>query len=255
MIDIHCHIVPGVDDGARNLEESIEMAKAAVEDGVHTIVATPHHRNNQFDNYGVEILGKVQDLNFKLEDLNIPMTILPGQEVRIHGDLMEGLVTKEILPVNMDTPYVLIELPTSNVPKYTNKLLYDLQVEGLTPVIVHPERNTELLVNPEKLYELVKSGVLTQVTAGSLVGNFGKKIRNFSHEIVRSNLAHFIASDAHNVNGRGFLLTNAFKEIEEFYGNDLVSTFLENAELMVNSKTIVGFMPEKIVRKKFLGIF
>ncbi|PAD22642.1 tyrosine-protein phosphatase [Terribacillus saccharophilus] len=255
MIDIHCHILPGVDDGARTLEESIEMAKAAAAQGIHTIVATPHHRNNQFDNYREDILKRVDELNRILEEENIEVNILPGQETRIYGDLAEGLSAKEILPVNLDTPYILVELPTSTVPKYTNKLLYDLQVEGYTPIIVHPERNSELLNKPDRLYELVNSGVLTQVTAASLIGKFGKKIKNFSHEIVQANLTHFIASDAHNVNNRSFVMREAMTELEDTYGVDLIYTYQENAQLMLAGETIVGDIPEPIIRKRFLGIF
>ncbi|QXE01069.1 tyrosine-protein phosphatase [Terribacillus sp. DMT04] len=255
MIDIHCHILPGVDDGARTLENSIEMAKAAVEQNIHTIVATPHHRNNQFNNYQSDILVRVDELNRKLQEANIPVNILPGQETRIYGGLVEGLTLSEILPVNLDTPYIMVELPTSTVPKFTNRLLYDIQVEGFIPIIVHPERNSELLTKPEKLYELVKNGALTQVTAASLVGKFGKKIKYFSHEIVQANLTHFIASDAHNIHNRGFLLQEAMQKIEELYGTSIIYTYQENAEQMVEGKTIVGEAPERIKRKKFLGIF
>lgn len=255
MIDIHCHILPGVDDGARTMEDSIEMARAAAAQGIHTIVATPHHRNNQFNNFRTDIITQVEDLNHVLVEENVPVKILPGQETRIYGSLSEGLASKEILPVNQLTSYILVELPTTNVPKYTRKLLYDIQVEGYTPVIVHPERNSELLSKPEKLYELVKSGILTQVTAASIIGKFGKKIKNFSHEILQSNLTHFIASDAHNTESRGFLMQDALYEIEESYGVDVVYNFLENAESMIAGETIVGNIPEKIVRKKFLGIF
>nr|WP_318539449.1 CpsB/CapC family capsule biosynthesis tyrosine phosphatase [Terribacillus saccharophilus] len=255
MIDIHCHILQGVDDGARTIEDSLEMAREAVGQGIHTIVATPHHRNNQFDNLGMDILARVDELNRILQGANIPLNILPGQEIRIYGELAEGISSKEILPVNIDTPYILVELPTSTVPNYTNKLLYDIQVNGFTPIIVHPERNSELLTKPEKLYELVKSGVLTQVTAASLVGKFGKKIKSFSHEIVQANLTHFIASDAHNINSRGFMMRDALKELEESYGIDLIYNYQQNAELMVTGQTIVGDVPEKIVRKRFLGIF
>ncbi|MFP7171624.1 tyrosine-protein phosphatase [Terribacillus halophilus] len=255
MIDIHCHILPGVDDGARTMEDSIEMARAAAAQGIHTIVATPHHRNNQFLNYRKDVLMQVDELNRVLEEQNISVNILPGQETRIYGDLLLGLEFQEILPVNLKSPYVLVELPTSTVPRYTKKLLYDLQVEGFTPVIVHPERNSELLSNPEKLYDLVKSGILTQVTAASLFGKFGKKIRNFSHEIVEANLTHFIATDAHNTHSRGFMLQEALQLIGDSYGSDLVYNYQDNAESMINGKAIIGDLPEKIVRKKFLGIF
>ncbi|MEC0304545.1 tyrosine-protein phosphatase [Terribacillus saccharophilus] len=255
MIDIHCHILPGVDDGARTLEDSIKMAKAASEQGIHTIVATPHHRNNQFDNYRGDILTRVAELNHVLQEENISVAILPGQEIRIYGDLLEGIKSEEILPVNVDSPYILVELPTSTFPRYTNKLLYNLQVEGYTPVIVHPERNSELLTKPDKLYEIVKSGVLTQVTAASLVGKFGKKIKNFSHEIVMSNLTHFVASDAHNVHSRGFLIQEALQDIESTYGIDLIYNYQVNAERLIEGESVVGEVPERIMRKKFLGIF
>lgn len=255
MIDIHCHILPGIDDGARSLEDSLEMARAAVDQGIHTIVATPHHKNNQFENYRADILTQVNDLNNILQDANIPVNILPGQETRIYGDLAEGLISKEILPVNINTPYILVEFPTTTVPKYTNKLFYDLQVEGYIPIIVHPERNSELLNKPEKLYELVKSGVLTQVTAASLIGKFGKKIKNFSHEIVQSNLTHFVASDAHNIHNRSFMMREALQNIEDIYGIDFVYSYQDNAERLVAGESIVGNVPEKIVRKRFLGIF
>jgi protein-tyrosine phosphatase len=256
MIDIHCHILPGIDDGARTLKDSIEMARSAVDQGIHTIVATPHHRNNQFVNYREDILKRIDELNCELKKMHIPVDILPGQETRIYGHLAEGLMSGEILPVNLDTPYILVELPTATVPKYTNKLLYDLQLDGYTPVIVHPERNSELLSKPDKLYELVKGGVLTQVTAASLVGKFGKKIRNFSHNIIQSNLTHFIASDAHNVHSRGFVMQEALQEVEEFYGTDLVYSYQENAVKLVAGETIVGDVPDRIqTKKKLFGIF
>jgi protein-tyrosine phosphatase len=255
MIDIHCHILPAVDDGARTLEDSIEMAREAVSQGIHTIVATPHHRNNQFNNYRSDIITNVKRLNFALQEAKIPLDIIAGQETRIYGDLAEGLATNEILPVNLDTPYILVELPTSTVPKYTKKLLYDLQVGGFIPIIVHPERNSELLVKPEKLYEIVKGGALTQITAASAVGKFGKKIKSFTHEIIQSNLTHFIASDAHNIHNRGFVMQKALQEVGELYGFDLVSFYQQNAEIMVDGGNVIGDVPEKIIRKRFLGIF
>jgi protein-tyrosine phosphatase len=255
MIDIHCHILPGVDDGARTIEESIEMARLALAQGINTIVASPHHLNNQFENVLVNILTQVDELNQVLEKENIPINIIPGQEVRIHGDLLDGLLEfKEVLPVNLKTPYILIELPTSTVPKYTKKLLYDLQLEGYIPIIVHPERNSELLETPEKLYELVKNGVLTQITAGSLVGKFGKKIKKFSHEMIESNLTHVIASDAHNTNRRGFNLQEALQVVEEGYGIEKKNDFLRNAEKIIDGESVVGEIPEKIKKNIFWRI-
>jgi protein-tyrosine phosphatase len=256
MIDIHCHILPGVDDGARTLDDSIEMARVAVEHGIHTIVATPHHRNNNFENYREDILTKVEELNRSLEELSIPLIILPGQEIRIYGDLVTGILNQEILPINADTPYLLIELPSSNVPNYTERLLYDLQLRGFIPIIAHPERNTEIISNPEKLYNLVNNGALSQITAASIMGKFGKKIEKFSKEILQANLTHFIASDAHNIKNRGFQMKHAYDYIDNRYGRHLIDMFEENAEKVIKGGSVFGDIPQKITRKKkFLGVF
>ena len=255
MIDIHCHILPGIDDGAQTIEDSVLMAREAVSEGITTIIATPHHKNNQFENEKNSILTKVSHLNQHLEREGIPLTILPGQENRIYGEIVEDYLSGgKILPL-AQTSYLFIEFPSGSVPSYAERLLYELQTEGLIPIIVHPERNQEIIENPDKLYKFVNSGALTQVTAGSVCGYFGKKIKKFSHQLMEANLTHFIASDAHNVQNRSFKMVEAFEQIEKSYGMDLVYLFRENAELLVQGKTVFKEMPMKVQRKKFLGIF
>ncbi|MDQ1143756.1 protein-tyrosine phosphatase [Bacillus sp. SORGH_AS 510] len=254
MVDFHCHILPGVDDGAQNLSESIEMAKVAAQQGIRTIVATPHHKNNRYENDKQSILTRVEELNRVLRDEKIDINVLPGQEVRIYGELAEGYDLGEILPVN-HTQYVLVEFSSSHVPRYTETLFYDLQNKGLIPVIVHPERNQEIIENPEILYNLVQKGALSQVTAGSLIGNFGKKIQKFSFQLVEANLTHFIASDAHNTRSRTFKMREAYDLIQAKYGNELVYLFEENAELLVEGSHVYKETPERITRKRFLGLF
>ncbi|WML41549.1 CpsB/CapC family capsule biosynthesis tyrosine phosphatase [Neobacillus sp. OS1-2] len=251
MIDIHCHILPGIDDGAKNVEDSLNMAKEAVKEGIHTIIATPH-LNSQYDNRKPSILKKVEELNQSLQEANINMRILPGQEPRIFGEILADLETGDIQTLN-DSQYVFIEFPSSHVPRYTEKLLFDIQVKGLTPIIVHPERNAELIERPETLYKLVEKGALTQVTASSLCGYFGKKIKNYSMQLIESNQTHFIASDAHNVNNRTFKMDEAFSLIDSKFGSDYVYLFKENAELLIEKKNIIKEMPIEIKkRKKFL---
>lgn len=254
MIDIHSHILPSIDDGAKSQEDSIAMAKAALEEGITTIVATPHHRNGQFDNEGESILKWVELLTALFDDEGIPLEVLPGQETRIHGDMIEELETDIILPIN-HSKYVFVELPTAHVPRYTSQMLFDIQVAGYIPIIVHPERNQELLENPTRLYEFVKKGALTQVTAGSLVGNFGKNIQKFSHQLVEANLTHFLASDAHNTSSRGFFMRQAFQEIKKQYGSDYSYMLQENSELLITNQNINQIEPQHIKRKKFLGLF
>ncbi|MFB3170032.1 CpsB/CapC family capsule biosynthesis tyrosine phosphatase [Neobacillus sp. 179-C4.2 HS] len=254
MIDIHCHILPGVDDGAQSLSDSIEMAKRAVEQGIHTIVASPHHKNSRYENPKKEIIDGVKELNEALRLEKIDLEVLPGQEVRIHGEMLEGYELGDILPVN-HTPYVLVEFPSNHVPRYTDKLFYDLQMKGLVPVIVHPERNQEIIERSDILYQLVEKGALTQITAASVSGDFGKKIKNFSLQLVEANLTHFIASDAHNVNKRSFKMREAFGVIEKKYGIDMVYYFDENAALLIDGKHVYKEDPERIKRKKLFNLF
>ncbi|MFC4322632.1 tyrosine-protein phosphatase [Litchfieldia salsa] len=255
MIDIHCHILPSLDDGAKSLNDSLSMAKLAVEEGITSIIATPHHHSGRYETNKNQILQEVEKLNQELVQHQIPLTILPGQEPRIYGEMVEGYHTGQLLSLNNTGKYIFVELPSNHVPRYTEKLLFDIQLQGLTPIIVHPERNTEIIENPDLLYNLVKKGAYTQVTAGSITGHFGKKIKKFSYQLIDSNLTHFLASDAHNVTNRSFKMRDAMTELEKEYGMDLIYMFRENAELVKEAKMIYADSPTKIGRKKFLGIF
>ncbi|MCA1060869.1 tyrosine protein phosphatase [Rossellomorea aquimaris] len=255
MIDIHSHILPGIDDGAKTIYDSIDMAKQAVSEGIHTIIATPHHRNGKYDNVKSDILPLIEEVNSRFKDEQISLEVLPGQECRIYGEILEDYEKGDILPLNQVSQYLFIEFPSSSVPRYAERLLYDIQVKGLTPVIVHPERNAELIERPDKLYKLVQGGAVTQLTASSLVGYFGKNIQKFSQQMIQTNLTHFIASDAHNIHNRTFKMEEAMDYIEKKYGTDMVYYFIENAELLVDGKAIYKEIPELIKKKKFLGIF
>jgi len=254
MIDIHSHILPGIDDGAKTFEDSLEMAKLAVEEGIHTIIATPHHKNSKYMNPKQELLPRVEELNKQLQTANIRLKVLPGQETAINGDLLDDYLNGDILPLNQ-TQYVFVELPSNHVPRYTKQMLFDLQLKGLIPIIVHPERNQEIHERPEKLYEFVEKGALAQLTAGSLCGRFGKKIKSFSEQLIEANLVHFIASDAHNITSRAFHMGQAFDIVRSKYGSDYEDMFLENAELMIEGLNVYKEMPQPIKKKKFLGIF
>jgi len=254
MIDIHSHILPGVDDGAKSEVDSIEMAKEAVRQGITAIIATPHHRNGKYDNTREEILTNVDILNALFEKEDIPLTVLPGQETRLNGDMIEEIKNGILQPLN-DTKYLFVEFPSANVPRYAKQMLFDIQVAGLTPIIVHPERNQELLEHPSRLYEFIQNGALTQVTAASIVGKFGKNIQKFSHQLIEANLTHFIASDAHNIKSRAFFFEAAFAEVKKKYGSDYFHLFMENSQLLVDNYNINRLEPEKVKKKKFLGLF
>ncbi|MGP4074860.1 tyrosine-protein phosphatase [Halobacillus sp. K22] len=255
MIDIHSHILPGVDDGAQTMEESMDMAKAAVEDGIDTIIATPHHMNGTYNNYKNDILIQVSELNRQLSERGMELKVLPGQETRIHGEMLEGIQSEEVLSLNVDTKFVFVEFPPDSVPRYTSKLLFDLQVEGYHPIIVHPERNKHIMEHPDTLYTLVKNGAFVQLTAGSVCGHFGKKIKKFSHQLIGANLAHLIASDAHNTSSRGFCMTEAYSEVRKEFGLDTVYLLSENAEELLENGILASDPPQHVKKKKTFGLF
>jgi protein-tyrosine phosphatase len=255
MIDIHSHILPGVDDGAQTIEDAITMANAATSEGITKIIATPHHKNRHYENPKQKILQHVDQLNAVFKERNIPLTVLPGQEVRIYGDILKDYENGELLTLANESPYLFIEFPSNHVPRYAEQLLFDIQMKGLVPIIVHPERNVEISENPELLYRFVEKGILTQLTAASVAGYFGKKIKKFALQTIEANLAHFIASDAHNTTNRGFHMREAYDVIEKEFGTGAVYFFCENAELLVAGKAVYRNQPERIKKKKFLGLF
>jgi protein-tyrosine phosphatase len=254
MIDIHCHLLPGVDDGAATMEESLDMAKKAVNEGIKAIIATPHHKNNIFENPKESILKKVFELNQKLKEKGIPLEVFPGQEPAINGEFLMDYEQGELLTLN-NTHYLFIELPSGHVPRYTEKFVMDLQYMGVVPIIVHPERNQGFIERPDALYQLIKKGALAQLTASSVCGGFGKNIKSFSNQLIEANLVHFIASDAHNLSNRKFHMSEAYEKIESSFGVDMMFLFQENAELLIKGQNVYKEVPQQVRRRKILGIF
>ncbi|WAA12121.1 tyrosine-protein phosphatase [Fervidibacillus halotolerans] len=254
MIDLHCHILPGVDDGAQTIVNSLEMAKEAVQMGIKKIVATPHHLTSAYENPKKEIISKLSELNEALHLERIPLEVLLGQEVRIFGEWLEEYEKGTIATIN-DSQYALIEFPSNHVPVYAERLFYDMQINGFIPIIAHPERNRQMIEQPEKLFQFVEKGVLAQLTAASITGAFGKKIQKFSQQLIEANLVHVIASDAHNTSTRSFKMDEAFDFVEKNYGLDTVYLFQENAEFIVNGQAVYRKRPKQVQRRRILGIF
>lgn len=255
MIDIHCHILPNVDDGPNDVELSLAMARHAVQEGVTHVIATPHHRNGQYMNTKNEIVSFVQAFQEQLRQEDIPLTILPGQETRIHGDMVEEFKEGSLLTLNDTGKYLFVEFPSNDVPRYTKQLFFNLKLKGLIPVIVHPERNRAIMDDPNRLYKLVKDGALAQVTAGSLIGRFGKKIRELSFRLIEHSHIHFIASDAHNVTTRSFHMREAYDTLEDEFGSDIVEEFQHNAKHLIAGEDIYVIEPLEMKKRKRFRLF
>lgn len=255
MLDLHCHILSGIDDGAKNIEDSLDMARLAVKEGITHILATPHHKNRNWNNEKDRVIKLVEELQKEIDANNIPLTIFPGQEVRIYGEILDDMRNDKILFTDEQKQYVLIEFPTQNIPTYTERLFYDLESNGKTPVIVHPERNREILEHPNRLKTLVDKGALAQLTAASYVGGFGKSIQKLSARLIEHDLVHFIASDAHNTSNRAFHMKEAYQKIEKEFGREKREAFHQTTKDLLNGDIVSPPTAQLIKKKKFLGLF
>lgn len=244
MIDIHNHILPGLDDGSQSLDESIRMAKLAVEEGIESIIATPHHANGKYENRAVDIVKAVEQLNAELVKQNIPLRIYSGQEIRVTDRFLEDMYQKVSIPLN-HSKYILIEFPTNRIPSRIEEVLHELEVMQLIPILAHPERNLEIVDNPDKLYHLVTRGMLSQVTSHSINGAFGLKIQKISLDFCSRNLTHFIASDAHNLTHRAFGLLQSYNYIEAKLGCEYTDYFRRNARSVLMNQCFQANLPKK----------
>lgn len=202
MIDSHCHILPRIDDGASDLEESLEMARIAFADGICNIIATPHISDGLFK--PEDISNRVDALNRHLVDHHIPVAIYPGAEISISLD--PSLFHHYTLN---HTKFVLIELPHDHFPSFTAKLLSWLCAENLRPIIAHPERNPGVIRNPGLLINMLHPGIHVQVTAGSLTGDFGIDAQLCAEFLLDSGKVDILASDAHSSGHRPPVLSKA----------------------------------------------
>lgn len=239
MIDIHSHILPGLDDGAASMEEAIAMARFALTGGIRYMVATPHVKKGKYDNDREKILDTMANLRKVLLKKEIRLFVMPGAEYSLEPDLPQRFSRGELLTINNKGRYLLVELPAEFVPDYTSSVLYDLQLQGVTPIIAHPERNAVIARDHTRLYELVARGALAQITAGSLGGFFGQTAAAAARAFLEQGCAHFIASDAHSSTGRIQYMETAIKEAVNLLGNETgMKLAQENPQLAIQGEHI-----------------
>jgi protein-tyrosine phosphatase len=237
MIDIHTHILPGLDDGAANWEETLRLARAAVQEGITAVVATPHHANGKYDNAAKDVVPLAELACKRLSDAGIPLQVLHGQEIRTHSGLLDAWEQGELLTLG-GSRYLLIELPSSHVPDSLGELMHELAVLGLVPIIAHPERNAAIAREPRLLEQLVERGAFAQVTSHSLLGGFGRGVEKTAWTLCGRGLIHLVSSDAHHAERRGFRLNEAYMAIGKRLGDSWVRYYQTNAGKIVSDKLL-----------------
>jgi len=214
FVDIHCHLLPGLDDGAKSLEESLAMARLAVADGTTTVIATPHQLGSFRQNAGDDIRQRVAELQRALDEAGIAINVLPGADVRIEPGMVESIGRGEVLTLGDHRRHVLVELP-HELYLPLGPVLQELARRRMVGVLSHPERNQGILRQPNVLPPLVEAGCLLQITAGSICGTFGPQPREFCEWLLAEGLVHFVATDAHGPRSRRPLMRRAFERVVE----------------------------------------
>jgi protein-tyrosine phosphatase len=249
MYDIHTHILYGIDDGAKDLDQMLEMARDAARNDVTDLIATPHHANGHYWNPAHRVRELVDSANAALRSAGIPVRIHPGQEVRLHRDLIADLQDSIVTTLNQSR-YLLLELPAMHVPQDAVHMIHELRLLGITPIIAHPERNTGIANNLQELSNLIEAGALAQLTTHSLTGKFGKKTRRLAVELCKRHMIHFIASDAHNEHSRNSGMKEAFDAIAQLLGHAYVEYYMANARAVLEDEPIHVWPVDRPVKKR-----
>lgn len=237
MIDIHCHLLPNIDDGPSSWEESLEMARIASQDGIRTTIATPHWiLGTKWEPNPDEIKKKVDELNNKLKENEIPLNVLPGMEVGISENLPKLVSSGEVLTLG-ESRYLLIEIPFVSIPRGIEEIIFNLKDIGIRPVLAHPERNEELQKNPKKILELTGTGASIQVTSGSLCGNFGEKAKRCVIQFAKDGVIDAVASDAHSTAKRPPIITDGLRSLEELIGKNQIEALVANTYRFADGKS------------------
>lgn len=214
MIDVHHHLLYGLDDGAIDLETSLKMAEIAIADGITHVVCTPHANNEYIflPEQNESLRGILQ------EKLGARLTLGLGCDFHLSFDNIQDALTRTRRYTINHKQYLLVEFPDFGIPQNIGSSFHEMQVAGIVPIITHPERNLTLMQQPEKMAEWLRLGCLIQVTAGSVLGRFGKAPQRVAHQLLDRGWVHILATDAHNTTSRPPVLSAAYAYLGNHYG-------------------------------------
>lgn len=249
MIDLHTHILPGMDDGSRDMDSSLEMAVLALEGGVDRLAATPHSNQlGRFENFFSErFYRRLETFRHVLKEEGIPLTVYSGMEIFASYDMGEHIRRGELISLN-HSRYYLVEFEFDESPEEIRGLLKQIFAAGGVPLIAHPERYFCLQDEPELAYEWIQMGCLTQVNRGSLLGRFGQHARSAAKVLLENGLVTCVASDAHSPRVRTTFMEDIQYYLADRYGEDVMHRLLvENPKRIITDQTIPphGQRPER----------
>ena len=245
MVDIHCHVLPGVDDGPRSIEGSLAMLRKAAAAGVETVVATPHLIRGLYAVDTVERKQMTADLQKAAGENGIDIKVRPGVENYLSPQILEDTGSLKEHMLGSSHNYILVELPMQAIPPYAESVLFNLITRGITPVLAHPERCMGIWRTPNLLYDLVTRGAIVQLNAGSILGSFGGKVKRVAQTLLTHGLVHVVASDMHSASSP--TLDQALPGVEKLLGRErALPMFVEIPGRIVAGETFHKEPPVRI---------
>ncbi|PPC74963.1 capsular biosynthesis protein [Pokkaliibacter plantistimulans] len=237
MIDLHSHLLPGIDDGAQTMDDSLELAYCAVRSGTTALVVTPHFHPGRYDNSLDTVEPVFRKFSEALVAEKIPLKIYLGAEVRLSVELMSMLASEKIpMPCRWEGKKVLLlELPHSHIPAGSEQLVKWLINKNVIPMVAHPERNKEIMADPSRLAPLVMQGCLLQITASAVHGGFGAGAQRLSNWLIEQDLATVIASDGHNMRARPPTMLEGYEYLRGVYGETVANKLsIDTPKMLLN---------------------
>ncbi len=250
MIDIHSHILPGVDDGSQTMEESLSMAEIYLENGIDEIIATPHYIEETDPNTFDENKKVLEELNNALDKKGLNLKVYLGNEIYVSPDILNNIIEKRVATLN-ETKYVLVEMPMFDIPMYMENVIYELCLKGYIPIIAHPERNTKIQQDPNILYKFIMGGCLAQLNLPSLEGRYGKASEEVGKLLLTNNMIHFVGTDAHSPRVRSPRVKKSLDILMDIVDLDIFENITKlNGKALLENKLISVEEPIKYKEKK-----
>lgn len=239
MIDIHSHILPEIDDGAKDADTSGAMLRMAAADGITHIIATPHSLPGEYAVEFSRVKENVDRLNEYAGKENLDVKVYAGTEWSI-GSGISGRIKEGFGCRLAESRYVLVELPMWQDPEYYKSSFYELMIDGYVPILAHPERYASLHEKPDLLERMISKGMLMQVNATSITGSEGRQIKRFVNKMIQRGQAHFVASDAHGTIRRPPVMSGAYRIVKRRFGRDTADAlFTYNGMAVINDEEII----------------
>ncbi len=251
MIDIHSHILPGIDDGAQGMEESIEMARLYLKNGIDKVIVTPHYIEGAGSTTLNENKVVLKKLKHVLKEEGIELELYIGNEIYVTPDILNYVIEKRVATLN-ETKYVLIELPMYDMPRYIENIIYELCLKEYVPIIAHPERNIRIQQDPNILYGFIMGGALAQINLPSLEGRYGEASKVTGELLLNHNMIHFIGTDAHSPRVRSPRIEESLEILKDIVDEDIFQkiTYLNGQALLEDNHVSVEEPIEYVKEKK-----